>query len=77
MPTKYNQNLRENWMITISPGSGDKNTAFNVEQEKGYYLCVDGIKKSVPRDHRLASLGVPSNDKPGDSGQIFLLVIDS
>ena len=72
MPTKYNQNLRDNWLITISPGSGDKkNTAFNVEQEKDYYLCEDGIEKSVPRDHRLASRGVPSNDKPGDTRDRF------
>ena len=32
-----------------------KNLVFSGEQEKIYYLCKNGIDKSVPHDHRLLS----------------------
>ena len=45
---------------------------FNVEQEKRIHnLCDDGIEKSVPRDHRLSSLGNLVIPK-GDPQDIFL-----
>ena len=37
----------------------NKNEVFSGDQEKINYLCGDGIEKSVPRDHRLSSLGKP------------------
>ena len=30
-----------------------------VSKKKKYYSCEGGIEKSVPRDHRLSSLGKP------------------
>ena len=50
----------------------NKNKEFNVKQEKRiHYLCDDGIEKSVPRDHRLSSLGNLRMPK-GDPRDIFL-----
>ena len=41
-----------------------KNATFSVEQEKViHYLCVGEIGKSIPRDHRLSSLGKPRDAK--------------
>ena len=37
---------------------------FVVSKKKNPLLCEDGIEKSVPRNHRLSSLG-----KPGDANQ--------
>ena len=36
------------------------------------YLCEDEIEKSVPRNHRLSSLGKPRNAKWRSSGPDFL-----
>ena len=38
-----------------------------------YYSCEGGIDKSVPRDHRLSSLGKP-RDPIGDPRAIFSLL---
>ena len=35
------------------------------------YSCEGGIEKSVPRDHRLSSLGKPRDANRWSSGQIF------
>ena len=37
-----------------------------------YYSCEGRIEKSVPRNHRLSSLGKPRDAKRRSSGQIFL-----
>ena len=46
-----------------------------------HYSCGGRIEKSVPRDHRLSSLGKPRDAKLWSSGQIFYptltLMIDS
>ena len=36
------------------------------------YLCEDGIEKSIPRDHRLSSLGKPRDANRRSSQYIFL-----
>ena len=41
------------------------------EQEKESFVRVR-VEKSVPRDHRMSSLGKPRDAKQRSSGQIFL-----
>ena len=52
-----------------------------VSKKKYPFLYEDGIEKSVPRDHRLSSLGKPCDSKRWSLEQIFYhiltLVIDS
>ena len=36
---------------------------FSGEQERIHNLCEDGIKKSVPWDLRLSSLGMPDDSR--------------
>ena len=43
-----------------------------VSKEKNPLLCEGRIEKSVPRDHRLSSLGKPCDAKRRSSGRIFL-----
>ena len=43
-----------------------------VSKKKIHYSCEDRIEKSIPRDHRLSSLGKPRDAKRRSSGRIFL-----
>ena len=43
-----------------------------VSKKRIHYSCEEGIEKSVPRDHRLSSLGKPRDAKRWSSERIFL-----
>ena len=43
-----------------------------MSKKRIHYSCEGRIEKSVPRDHRLSSLGKPRDAKRRSSGQIFL-----
>ena len=44
-----------------------------VSRKNIYYLCENGIKKSVPNDHRFLSLGKPRDAKRWSTGRSFFL----